>query len=404
MIENFSSFIEFLSAIYFSLYIEDLINRRIWTPAYYKQLYNSLDKVTFIPNESIKNYIVDRSKCKGEEMQKQVSHKGLFMLIMCSFTLLFIGLFCEEQNVNVRAQFALSVSCLFIPVITLFGKILLSKWKYVILFAVFELCVFFVSYRFLYIRLDTFVDSKSLLEQFFIQYHCYIVLFALLFPIGVQIIVCWLYSSIYSGYLNTYLIKEQSSYDLFLKAQKEHDSNQVPEHYKILIANNVINNGSFNVDSTLSDYSKKIINDLKKIVEPNLFILFWSHIVFVLNKLYIFLKTKVYHLISWCAFSSTLKESIPEEFKKHTTGTVGNNQPVDYKKEYLIFCQLKLKDKSLSLSTYCQNHNINYDAMRFWIANSKKESKTFFKWLLWGSFTVMPASWYFFKRCRRKNK
>ena len=97
MISQFSSFIEFLAAIYVSMSLDNDFCKRFWTPDFFKEIDNVFGDFQ-IENKLVYDKIKGSIKDKSENIQNSSLKRGGFMLGFCVFLLIYIGFEDETKN------------------------------------------------------------------------------------------------------------------------------------------------------------------------------------------------------------------------------------------------------------------------------------------------------------------
>ena len=355
MIDNFSSLIEFVSAIYFTLYLEEVIKRKIWTPDYQFQLKRIVKSYSFVQDSTMKE-LNQISNQRGEEMQKQVSRKGLFMLFYCMFLLTFIG-FETADN----AHFALLIVELLSIIFIIFGNVLLSKWKHIIYAVVGCLFVYFIAYS---VCINNVIPSNHI-EDIAKRYMVLFLLVSLFLPILIQVFICWLYSSSYRGYLSSKFDEEEKTYKLVLEAIMNKDYAKVPKDYHDIIVKRLIESQKLDNDMCISEYVQMVNNRLVLAIQASWYKIFLSYLHFQFSRL----------------FTNKHSDESIDQFITRTPhtyygGSMGELLPqkyrvVNYQQEYEHFAKLKKQGQVINLKSFCATRNINLNEMIAWLNKYK---------------------------------
>ena len=67
MIANYSSFLEFIAAVYCTIWIDNIITQKVWTPKYFDSLRKAIEGVQFAGNTSLNTEIIESNTERGTE-------------------------------------------------------------------------------------------------------------------------------------------------------------------------------------------------------------------------------------------------------------------------------------------------------------------------------------------------
>ena len=91
MIAQLSSFVEFFSAVYVTMSLDNTFCKDFWTPDYNKDIERIFNKYPFKDSLIYKN-LLDSTVSIAVRVQNSSRKKGGFMLAFCIFLLIYIGL------------------------------------------------------------------------------------------------------------------------------------------------------------------------------------------------------------------------------------------------------------------------------------------------------------------------
>lgn len=148
MIAHYSSFLEFLAALYSTIFLDNIITQRVWTPQYIDGLRKAIDGVDFAGNDSFGSTIIEMNTAKGNELQLRSTKKSIFMILIISFLLIFCGYEQDFENKISLLHNALLYSLTIGIGLTLliFNKIIFSKWKWTIFASLINVFLFVCFY------------------------------------------------------------------------------------------------------------------------------------------------------------------------------------------------------------------------------------------------------------------
>lgn len=271
MIANYSPFLEFLAALYSTIFLDNIITQKVWTPQYIDGLKKAIDGVDFAGNGFMGRTIMEVNIEKAKELQLRSTKKSIFMIIIITFLLIFCGYEQDFDNDVLSLHNALFYSLTIgggIPLLVFF-KVVFSKWKWTILTSLFNifLFVFIYNYRLFY--------GCSKLEQYVTTYIGLYVSIILVLPILWQILLCWLYRGAFIGYIKAKIIEKKEIYDDTIKKVEEGNIDDIPEDYKNIVLKTATAHKEETIqnalDSSIDLYADKLIQmitDLCKNLSP----------------------------------------------------------------------------------------------------------------------------------------
>lgn len=287
MIAHYSSFLEFLAALYSTIFLDNIITQRVWTPQYIDGLRKAIDGVDFAGNDSFGSTIIEMNTAKGNELQLRSTKKSIFMILIISFLLIFCGYEQDFENKISLLHNALLYSLTIGIGLTLliFNKIIFSKWKWTIFASLINVFLFVCFYYWRFF----FCNSK--IELFMNKYIGLYVSIILILPLLWQILICWLYRGAFVGYIKAKIIEKKNIYDDTIKKIQEGDIDNIPEDYKNIVLRTATSHKEEPIqkalDSSIDQYAEKliqVITDLCKNLSPYTILNSW--IVFQIKNIF----------------------------------------------------------------------------------------------------------------------
>ncbi len=357
MIANFSSFIEFLAAIYVTMCLDNQICRNFWTPDYFDSMRTILKGYNFEGSSNLFQKLQDGINDIYGRISNLSQKKGGFMLGFCVWLLILIGL---EGNIKdeLWGYIPFLFSCFYVFVIVLFSKFILCKWKFVILALLGLLVTFVLSYIYA-VQLFQWVSSLNLN---LLDYKYFIFIIILLLPILHQLWVNWLYSSVYKGYLKKQVELEYEKYKRSKEGIEKRKKEIIDPEYLEAWNDQYFKNEDS--DQSLTIFNRVLYYRLLKIASPSIWRLFWSFLCHWRVKIYSLLKKKkgMVKVEDKSVNANDIFSIIPKE-----------NFKLDFSKEYSIYRQWK-KDrngKNASVKVFCIEKSINAKDMIAWLRVNK---------------------------------
>ena len=68
MVADYSSYLEFIGAVYFTMSLSDYLTTKIWSPTDTKKIRRSLDGLGMKDDKDFKQAVLDANKKKGEKI------------------------------------------------------------------------------------------------------------------------------------------------------------------------------------------------------------------------------------------------------------------------------------------------------------------------------------------------
>lgn len=358
MIANFSSFIEFLAAIYVTMCLDNQICRNFWTPDYFNSMRTILEGYDFEGSSNLFQKLQDGINNIYVRISNLSQKKGGFMLGFCVWLLILIGL--EEQIKNeLWGYIPFLLSCFYVFVIVLFSKFILCKWKFVISALLGLLATFLLSY----IYANQIFQWIGALNLNLLDYKYFVFVIVLLLPILHQLWVNWIYSSVYKGYLKKQVELEYEKYKRSKEGIEKRKKGIIDPEYLEAWNDQYFKNEDS--DQSLTIFNRVLYYRLLKIASPSIWRLSWSLLCHWTVKIYrIFNKKKeVMEVVEDNSLDANdILSIIPKE-----------NVKLDFSKEYSEYRKWK-KDrngKNASIKVFCAEKTINAKDMIAWLRVNK---------------------------------
>lgn len=358
MISNFSSFVEFFSAIYVTMAVNNDFCSNFWTPKYYKEMEQLLQTYNFSGSSFIHDKLMEEIKQKYELVQKHAHFRGFILLVLCVYYLVFMGFENESQTIDYYVPFLYST--LFVGITLLFSGKLLANWRCTVLLVLFYAIVNFVLKIACWDALSEFS-----LTLFLYTYKAQIMIGIIVLPVVYQMYIYWLHSSIYKGYLKTHVSREYERYRRSMDGIKAKDKTKVDKIYLDAWTDVAF---SSNADPTLTSFYQVLNKQLLIIASPSYKQLIFSWISFHFNK-FIHRKNKshkntIINNIEVPLFSRSLQE----EKNINTT--------LDFTKEYERYCLWrKNAGKNNNIKAFCSEQKLSYKDMCAWLRVNKPDKR-----------------------------
>ena len=207
MLSDYSSLIEVITAVYFSMCIDDVL-KGIWTPKYHEKVNAVIENSNVAIGEQMKRDFNSYTQKTADVIKRHMKIKSSFMLYVCILSLFLLGM---EGHIDSFRQTGNEVelllrSTLLLTIVLFLGRLFFKKYSRMAISCVLFPALVGMSYVFDF----SISDVWGISENFVVS--CFIVI--LLIPILWQIFLCWTHSSLYYGYLREKTDKERHLYDL----------------------------------------------------------------------------------------------------------------------------------------------------------------------------------------------
>lgn len=358
MLSNYSSYIELLAAVYTSMYIGDFFSD-FWTPNYFEKLKTALENNRPTNQKPSIDDLIEKNKSWVQKMKDRIKRRAVLMFFTTTFLLLIVGIEASyiENSIVIGKLYNSIVLVLLVEfsVYMLFlRKWIFSKWKYTIL-SIFSLLVIGILAYFIEIPFLSYINP----------YHRWIVPFVLsliTIPIIWQLFVSWLFSSAYSGYIRSKLLKEWDMYDAAKKAIEEGRREFLPRVYEEALLGSICSRTSTSPSDICMqhfyDRSEERLQDLCKPPQAHVMIVSW--LCYKIGSVYNLLRRSV---------NKKLKNVGEDTFPDNRNLSVVKDGTVliNYSKEYAEYQMEKAKNKKLTLKVFCNVHGYNRHEMITWL-------------------------------------
>lgn len=345
MVADYSSFLEFIGAVYFTMSLSEYLTSKIWSPEDTKKFERALDGLGMKDDNDFKDAVLAANKKKGEVLQAELSKKSLIGLFAIAFLLMFCGYEQEIKEVGSKddvaiLQLELAYSCIYFLVSQfLLQWILFDKWKYVVFYVVSVICVF------LLIRWKSLVYNYYDAENVLVEYIGIIVCITVSIPILWQIFITWIHKSVFYGYVKSKIREAQNVYKEVQECLRKGEYDKLPHRYHEIYMKKSQVSGTPQqaLDDSLTEYIGVLYNDIRVIG----------------------LKVRLYQLlISWFRYRGMcLVIWFRNLFKSKGKSVVSPNKLyvetyADYAAKYKA---MKMQNKNLKMKDFCKIVNINFE-------------------------------------------
>lgn len=340
MLADYSSYLEFIGAVYFTMSLDEVLTKKIWSPQNLQNEKRALDEIDVGTDDSLKKAILDANKQKGACLQAELSKKSVFGLFLIAGLLVFCGYeqhLQGNENGIIFHHLCIVYTLIIYMVSMMFGLvwIVFRKWKYTSLYiiAIFTLYSVFV--------LNHWVYGKTSIEVFVDKNFGLLVCGVVSLPIFKQIVLTWLYKSVFYGYIKEKIKEANKRHDKALECINKGNVDQLAkEYHDIYMQKSVSSPNSTTrqvLDDSLTEYKGVLYNDIRMIgINVRMMNLLGAWLIHTLKRFY--------NIIVNVFKSKNIKESL-----------IG----IDFETHAKRFQQIKKGNPKYKMSDYCVHANID---------------------------------------------
>ena len=280
MLSNFSSLLELMAGVYFTMCLDNILTQKIWSVDYFAAFKKSLEELSFGGNKSIASEVVEQNRDLISIMQAKLTKKSVYMLTYISILLFACGV---EANKNPTTEACgiymfIELQSLFTLITLCSSKFIFQKWSRTFNALFWPLAAIFVLSNSSYcINLYSYIAIPVI-------GIIHLVLFLVVYPILWQIFKVWAYKSQFYKYMNNTMIQVSNEYNNVLDIlQNGGDINELPEEYGKILQENTIKHKKDKaqkaIDDSITDYTALLQRKLKKIgYDTSLWTVLWTNL------------------------------------------------------------------------------------------------------------------------------
>lgn len=282
MLANYSSLLELMAGVYFTMCLDNILTQKIWSVDYFAAFKKSLEELSFGGNKSIASEVVDQNRDQISIMQAKLTKKSVYMLTYISILLFSCGVEAD-QNPQTNAC-GIYMFILLYSIVTLislcFSEYIFQKWSRTFNAIFWPLAVLSILSNIGYcISLYSIIAIPVL-------GIIYMVLFLVVYPILWQTFKVWAYKSQFYKYMNNTMMHVSNEYNHVLDIlQNEGNTNDLPAEYGKILQENTIKHKKDKtqkaIDDSITDYTSLLQKKLKTIgYETSIWTVLWSNLIY----------------------------------------------------------------------------------------------------------------------------
>lgn len=282
MLSNFSSLLELMAGVYFTMCLDNILTQKIWSVDYFAAFKKSLEELSFGGNKAIASEVVDQNRDLISIMQAKLTKKSVYMLTYISILLFACGI---EANQNPTTEVCgiymfIELQSLFSLIMLCCSKYIFQKWSRTFKAILWPLVVIFVLLN------SNFCVNLFSYIAIPVVGIIYLVLFLVVYPILWQVFKVWAYKSQFYKYMNNTMIQVSNEYNNVLDIlQNGGDIKDLPEEYGKILQENTIKHKKDKaqkaIDYSITDYTALLQRKLKKIgYDTSIWTVLWTNLIY----------------------------------------------------------------------------------------------------------------------------
>lgn len=289
MLSNYSSLLELMAGVYFTMCLDNILTQKIWSVDYFAAFKKSLEELSFGGNKSIASEVVDQNRDQIGIMQAKLTKKSVYMLTYIAIMLFACGVEANQEPTTAVCGIYMFVELQsIVTLITLcFSEYIFQKWCRTFNAILWPLVVIFI--------LSNIPSIVSLCSYIAIPVVgiIHLVLFLVVYPILWQVYKVWAYKSQFYKYMNNTMIQVSNEYNMVLDIlQNNGDTSKLPAEYAKILNDNTIKHKKDKaqkaIDDSITDYTALLQKKLKKIgYDTSIWTVLWTNLIYkdeVLNQ------------------------------------------------------------------------------------------------------------------------
>ena len=277
-LQNFSSLLEVFTAIYVSMFIDEILVN-VWTPDYKDKIGRLIEKMKLPAISFFVKKVKDGIDDNAKRIRGHMKRKAAFFFVLCLSLLLLAGLESGSKTLPKNEYFIVVVLSAIGGLFFLLGRWMFSSLRMVTVSVLIYTGVFVVLYfsdfagRWSDVSFLRIIDVRIATASF---------LTAVTVPIIWQFFLIWIYARPYKGFMREKVSKEAYIYGKAYIAYKIKDMAALPQEYEA-VARDFVSTPA-EEDTSFSSLNTILVARLSVLCEPPIPIkVFWSWIKFNLR-------------------------------------------------------------------------------------------------------------------------
>lgn len=270
MMNDLNTLVQFLSAIYLTITIDNLMFNRFWTADLYSLTEKSLYEFDFCLSSPKKKALLDVIKSRAVITEQIARRRGGYFLLFCLSLLVFFSLETSlNSELRAVAHFFFIPTLMFVGIEYIIGIFRWNSWKRIFIYYSFVVIFFVVG-----ITVLMNIDTRDLFFVWTITHESTIILIdkilticILIVPIVVRLYSNWLNSVVFVRYINNKLGDESQAYQKTKNAIKTKEQSNCDPRYDE-VYKKVYFSGNGSEDSMETGLVDKLVELLEELCKP----------------------------------------------------------------------------------------------------------------------------------------
>lgn len=281
MLSNYSSLLELMAGVYFTMCLDNILTQKIWSVDYFAAFKKSLEELSFGGNKSIASEVVDQNRDLISIMQAKLTKKSVYMLTFISILLFACGVEADQcpKSPDCGIYMFVELQSLVTMVVLCFSEYIFQKWSRTFNVILWPLILLFILSNISYcVNLYSYMAIPVI-------GIIHLVLFLVVYPILWQVFKVWVYKSQFYDYMNNTMIKVSNEYNMVLYIlQNDGETSKLPDEYGKILNDNTIKHKKDKaqkaIDDSITDYTALLQRKLKKIgYDTSIWTVLWTNMI-----------------------------------------------------------------------------------------------------------------------------
>lgn len=278
-LQNFSSLLEVFTAIYVSMFLDDIL-KNIWTPDYKKKISQLIEGMKIPAISFFVKKVEDNIDVNAKDISSHMKRKATFLIVCCLSLLLLAGMEAKSDVLPQYGYMIVTLLSVIALILVFLGRWTFAKFSRVVLCIGFYVIVFILLY---YTGVPEYFSGLAWLKSVDYTVAIVAVLTVVTLPVLWQLFLIWVYSSLYKGYMQEKISKEAYVYGKAYLAYKIKDMAALPKEYE-MVAKDFVKEQPKDGDTSLNSLNSILVRRLERLCElPYILKVFFSWIKFNLR-------------------------------------------------------------------------------------------------------------------------
>lgn len=282
MLTNYSSLLELMAGVYFTMCLDNILTQKIWSVDYFAAFKKSLEELSFGGNKSIASEVVDQNRDQISIMQAKLTKKSVYMLTYIAIMLFACGVESnqEPKTATCGIYMFIELQSLTTLISLCFSEYVFQKWSRTFKAILLPLVIIIILSN-----IPSVINIYSYIAIPLVGI-IHIVLFLVVYPILWQVFKVWVYRSQFYKYVNNTMIQVSNEYNSVLDILlNEGDTSKLPEEYGKILNDNTIKHKKDKaqkaIDDSITDYTALLQRKLKKIgYDTSILTVLWTNLIY----------------------------------------------------------------------------------------------------------------------------